>query len=137
MERDAAGLPVPPDFGIKTFFGMEIVHGQDTTIITVDLGEQHLNPYGVAHGSVPFAMMDTAMGGAAMTTVPDGHGVATIEMHTRFHRPAVSGRLTALATVLNAGRRIVHLEAKTHDEAGQLVASATSSFAVFEIPTER
>jgi hypothetical protein len=39
-------------------------------------------------------------------------------------------RLTAEATVLTVGRRVIHLEAKTHDDTGRIVASATASFAV-------
>jgi acyl-coenzyme A thioesterase PaaI-like protein len=57
---------------------------------------------------------------------------ATIEIHTRFHASASDGGLRAEAVVLSAGRRIVHLEAKTIDRVGRLIASATGSFAVVE-----
>ncbi len=94
-----------------------------------------MNPNGVSHGAVPFTLMDTAMGAAVMSVLDDGQFCATIEMHTRFLRGVSSGTLTATATVLNAGRRIVHLEARTVDDRDRLVASATSSFAVIEPPS--
>jgi len=51
-------------------------------------------------------------------------------MHTRYHRPATDGRLTADAVVVTAGKRIIQLEARTTDDQGRLIASSTSSFAV-------
>lgn len=79
-------------------------------------------------------MMDTAMGAAVMSVLGEGKLCATIEIHTRFHRPASNGTLTAKAKVLTAGRRIIHLEASTCDGEGRLVASATGSFAVIDAP---
>jgi len=89
-----------------------------------------MNPNSIAHGAVPFTLMDTAMGAAVMSVLDDGCLCATIEMHTRFHRAGRAGRLTAEATVVSPGRQIVHLEARTVDATGRLVASATASFAV-------
>ncbi|MFW2381630.1 MAG: PaaI family thioesterase [Acidimicrobiales bacterium] len=117
-------------FPLKEHLGFTIHRGEGTGATTLQLGEQHMNPNGVAHGSVAFAMMDTAMGAATMTVIDDGCTCATIEIHTRFHRAASEGSLTAEATVLSAGRRVVHLQARTLDSDGRLIASATGSFAV-------
>lgn len=89
-----------------------------------------MNPNDIAHGAVTFTMMDTAMGAAVMSVLDEGSLCATIEIQTRFHRAATTGSLRAEATVLHAGRRIVHLEAKTFDSSDRLIASATGSFAV-------
>lgn len=125
----------PVRFPLGEFLGLTIDQGLPSTgraEVTLQVGDNHLNPNGIAHGAVTFAMMDTAMGAAVMTVVPEGHLCATIEIHTRFHRPIPPGPLTAEASVLTAGRRIVQLEAHTRDGEGQLVASATASFAVFQ-----
>ena len=74
--------------------------------------------------------MDTAMGAAVMSVLPEGERCATIEIQTRFLRGATTGTLSAEATVLSAGRSVVHLEARTVDAAGNLVAAAAGSFAV-------
>jgi len=131
---DYADAPSPnspnPMFPLREFLGFEIQTGGGSGIITLDLDDRHMNPNNIAHGAVTFALMDTAMGSAVVSILEDGQTCATVEMHTRFHRPAATGTLTTTATVLTAGRRMAHVEAKTHDDQGRLVASATSSFAI-------
>ncbi len=120
----------PTSFPLKEYFGFTIARGEGSGTTSLDLDDRHMNPNGVAHGSVAFALMDTAMGAAVMSVIPEGSSCATIEIHSRFHRAAPEGSLTAEATVMTAGRRIVHLQARTVDSDGRLVASATGSFAV-------
>jgi acyl-CoA thioesterase len=125
--------PLDTEFPLKEFLGFEIERGDGRAVASLELGEHHLNPIGVAHGAIAFSLMDTAMGAAVMSVVDDDDKrCATIEMHTRFHRGARSGRLSAEASVLTAGRRVVHLEARTTDDHGRLVASSTASFAVID-----
>lgn len=121
-----------PEFGLKTALGFDLEKRDGAMVATLEIDTMHLNPHGVVHGAVPFTMMDTAMGGAVMSTVDDGQLCATIEMQTRYHRPVTTGTLTATASIITAGRRVVHLRAETIDQDGRLVASATASFAVFE-----
>lgn len=122
-----------PDFGLKTAIGFTLEEVDGTTTAVLEITAAHLNPHGTVHGAVPFTMMDTAMGGAVVNALDEGRLCATIEMQTRFHRPVVSGTLTATASIVTAGRRVVHLRAETHDQDDRLVASATASFAVFEV----
>jgi acyl-coenzyme A thioesterase PaaI-like protein len=51
----------------------------------------------------------------------------TIEMNMRFFRP-LTGRGRCTAAVLNAGRRLVHLESRLTDGQGRLVAFAAGSW---------
>jgi acyl-CoA thioesterase len=125
----------PPSFPLQEHLGFTIQREHQRAIATLELDERHMNPNAMSHGAVAFTLMDTAMGAAVMSVVEEGCRCATIEVHTRFHRAATGGRLTAEASVLQAGRRIVHLEARTVDESGRLIASATGSFAVIR-PTE-
>ena len=121
-----------PSFALQEMLGFTIEKIDGESVATLTIETVHLNPHGVVHGAIPFALMDTAMGSAVMSTVEDGRLCATIEMQTRFHRPVLVGTLRATARVTTAGRRIVHLSAETRDDEGRLVASATASFAVFE-----
>lgn len=123
-------------FPLQDHLGFVIERGDASAIACLALDERHLNPNGVSHGAIAFTLMDTAMGAAVMSVVDEGCHCATIEVHTRFHRAATGGRLRAEAKVVQAGKRIVHLEARTHDEAGRLIASATGSFAVLHPATE-
>jgi acyl-CoA thioesterase len=119
-----------PDFPLRKFLDFSMEKGAGTAVAELVLDERHMNPNGVAHGAVCFALMDTAMGGAVVSILDEGVMCATIEMQTRFHRAASSGVLRAEATVVSGGRRVVQLEARTVDGEGRLIASATGSFAV-------
>lgn len=96
----------------------------------VEVGEQHQNPHGVVHGAVVFALIDTSMGGAAVSILEEGQRPATIEVQVRFFSPVLAGRLEARTTVVRPGRRIIHLESRVTDATGKLVATGTGSFAV-------
>ncbi|MDH3754888.1 MAG: PaaI family thioesterase [Acidimicrobiia bacterium] len=123
---------IDPMFPLREYLGFSVEPGEGSAWARLELAAHHHNPNGVAHGAVPFALMDTAMGAAVMSVIDDGQLCATIEIHTRFHRPVSDGTLTAEATVLTSGRRVIHLEARTHDSEDRLVASATGSFAVID-----
>lgn len=92
------------------------------------------NPNGVVHGAVLFAMADTSMGAATMSILGEGSACASIEVHLRFLRAVTAGRLAARTEVVHAGRRVVQLESRITDAAGNLVAVASGSFAVIQAP---
>jgi len=122
-------------FPLRTHLGMDVATddtGGGIADLVVD--ERHLNPNGVVHGAVLFAMVDTAMGAAAMGVVPEGHLCASVEVHLRFLRPVTSGSLHADIAVERAGRRIIHLTGRVVDDGGSTVATATGTFAVLPPP---
>jgi len=110
--------------------GFSIEHGQGVGATELVVDERHMNPNGVVHGAVPYAMVDTAMGAATMSVLEDGLLCATIEIHVRYLRPCAGGTLRAKATVRKAGRRIVHLDATVVDADGTEVVAASGTFAV-------
>ncbi len=59
------------------------------------------------HGGAVGALADSAGGYAAMTIVPDGSDVLTLEYKINFLRPAVGSLLVAEGIVLRAGRSVV------------------------------
>ena len=94
-------------FPLRSFLDMEMTGDEPGVgVASVDLADQHLNPYGVVHGAVLFAMVDTAMGKATMSVVDDGRYCASVEVSLRFIRPVAEGRVTATATVLRRGRNL-------------------------------
>jgi len=120
------------DFPLKRFLGMELT-GDDPGVgfAHVDVGPDHLNPNGVVHGAVLFALVDTAMGKSTMSVIDEpGRYCASIEVSLRFIRPAVAGRVTATATVVKRGRNVVHLEGRIVDGDQRLIATAAGTFAI-------
>ena len=124
------------DFPLKQFLGMQLTGDEPGVgFAHVDVGPDHLNPNGVVHGAVLFALVDTAMGKSTMSVIDEpGRYCASIEVSLRFIRPAVAGRLTATATVLKRGRHVVHLDGRVVDDEQRLVATAAGTFAILGEP---
>lgn len=95
---------------------------------------EHLNPHGAVHGAVLFAIVDTAMGAATMSVLGSDQWCASIDVQLRFCKAVFEGTLLGTATVVQAGKRIVHLNAEIRDQSEDLVGLATGSFAVIPKP---
>ena len=67
-----------------------------------DLTQQH----GFLHAGVVAAALDSACGYAALSLMPEGVGVLTIEFKTNLLAPARGDELIARASVVRAGRTI-------------------------------
>ncbi len=119
------------EFALKRFLGMQIdgiATGRARALVSI--GDEHRNPNGVVHGAVIFAMVDTAMGAATMSTLPDGQFCTSVEVQLRFIRPATDGDLIADVSVVKKGKSIVHLEARVHDGDERLIATGGGTFAI-------
>ncbi len=118
-------------FPLRRFLGMDIEDVEPGhAIARLEVSEDLLNPNGVVHGGVLFTMVDTAMGKATMTLLEEGQLCASIEIQMRFLRPIRVGQLEADTTVIQRGRKIVHLESRIRDTDGALVATGAGTFAV-------
>ena len=96
--------------------------------------ERFLNPAGVVQGGFLSAMMDSAMGSSAVLSVKDRTVfVANTDMKSSFLRPVREGDvLTCSARVLKPGKVVAFLEARVHNDRGQLVATANSTYVIKE-----
>ena len=114
--------------------GMEVEEGSVT--VYLDPQEFHYNPLGTVHGGVLSTLLDTAAACSVHTTLPAGVGYTSLDLNVKFLRPVTvaSGRLTCQGAVLQRGRRTALAEARLTDAAGRLVAHATSSCLIFEVP---
>ena len=130
----AGDLPTPP---ISRMLGMgRIVAEEGSVVVELEPEEYHYNPIGSMHGGVIATLLDTATGCAVHSTLPAGYGYTSIDLTTKFLRPVTvaSGQLRCVGTVVSRGRRMALAEAKLTDAAGKLVAVATSSCLIFELP---
>ena len=69
----------------------------------VELTQQH----GAMHAGVITAIVDVACGYAALSLMPVGSEVLTVEYKVNFLAPAVGDRFTARGAVVRAGNRLV------------------------------
>lgn len=95
----------------------------------LDITPSLLNPNGVVHGAVVYALADTGMGGALVSALDAGQTCATVEIKISYLRAAMVGTLTCTARVLQKGRRIAFLEAQVFND-GRLMATASGTFVV-------
>ena len=121
-------------FPLQSFLDFDVRDGPDGAVVAfLEVDDRHLNPNGIVHVGVVFTLADTAMGRATMAVLSEGQICASIEVSVRYLRPIPGGRLVATASVLRAGRRIVHLECSiTVDGDDRPVAVLQGSFAVLE-----
>jgi uncharacterized protein (TIGR00369 family) len=99
-------------------------------------GFRHYNPIGSVHGGYAATLLDSAMGLAVQTMLPAGTGYTTLEFKISFIRGMSkdSGVVRTEGRTMNVGRRAATAEARITDSKGRLLAHATTTCLVFEIP---
>jgi uncharacterized protein (TIGR00369 family) len=96
-------------------------------VFVLDAGPQHASPLGTVHGGIICDVADAALGCAHASQLGEGETFATIELKINFLKPVWAGRLTAVGTVVKAGRTIGLTECRVTDQSGSLVAFATAT----------
>jgi uncharacterized protein (TIGR00369 family) len=99
---------------------------------------RHYNPIGSVHGGYAATLLDSAMGLAVHSMLPPGVGYTTLEFKVSFIRGMTkdTGPVRTEGRTLNVGRRAATAEARITDGKGRLLAHATTTCLVFEIPKE-
>jgi uncharacterized protein (TIGR00369 family) len=99
-------------------------------------GFRHYNPIGSVHGGYAATLLDSAMGLAVHSMLPQGSGYTTLEFKISFIRGMTkdTGMVRSEGRTLNVGRRAATAEARLTDKKGRLLAHATTTCLVFEIP---
>jgi len=100
------------------------------------LDDRHRNIQGVTHGSVPMALLDTAMGHALSGLLAADEFCTTTQFSVQFLRASRPGdRLQATGRVTRRGRRIAYLEGSCVDGSGEEVARAHGTWYVGTVRT--
>ncbi len=81
----------------------------------------HYNPIGSVHGGYAAILLDSAMGLAVQTTLPQGFGYTTLEFKISFVRGMSkdTGTIRTEEVCLNAGRRARDRRGPHHRRQGQ------------------
>ena len=127
-------LPPPP---VGDLLRMRVVEAQDGRITFSCTADASMyNPLGMVHGGAVCTLLDSVTGSALHTTLPAGVGYTSVEIRVNYLKAVTvaSGPLTAVGTVVKAGSRIAFTEGKVTDASGNLVATATSTLLIFELP---
>ena len=89
----------------------------------IELGSDHLTPWGIVHGGVYSTAVESAASLGASTAVHDRGEVAVgLSNTTHFFRSLTSGRVLVEATAIYQGRTHQLWRVDITDETGRLVA---------------
>ena len=130
--RDGELPPAP----IQGLLGMALIEAEEgRTAFALTPREDMYNPLGTVHGGITGTMLDSCMGAAVHTTLPEGGAYATLETSFNLVRSITvdTGRIVATGRVLHRGGRVATAEGDVRSERdGKLLAHGTSTCLVFE-----
>jgi uncharacterized protein (TIGR00369 family) len=132
----AGRLPAPPI--MQTIQPFDTSAEPGVVVMYSIPGFRHYNPIGSVHGGYAATLLDSAMGLAVHTMLPPGSGYTTLEFKISFIRGMTedTGPVRTEGKTLNVGRRAATAEARITDAKGRLLAHATTTCLVFEIPKD-
>jgi uncharacterized protein (TIGR00369 family) len=125
-------IQVPPNCELT--LGMTCIDKSQPgrTVWQMRADERFANPAGIIQGGFVGAMCDSAMGASSVTfAVASGRKVfsSNVEMKTSFLAAVrVGAVLRCTAEVVSGGKRIAFAEAEVTDDAGKVVARASSTY---------
>ncbi|MGU3468857.1 PaaI family thioesterase [Methylobacterium sp. C33D] len=133
----AGEIPPPPAVQLLGIAFVSVDPG--TARMCMPAAEYLFNPLGSVHGGSLATLLDSVMGCAVHSTLPVGRAYTTLEFKLNFLRAATesSGQLTAVGQVVHAGRQQAVAEGRLSDEAGRLVATASTTCLLFDLPGVR
>ena len=103
--------------GFMKTLGAEIISIEKGMVkIACELKESLTQQHGFFHAGVITSLADVACGYAALTTMPEGSDVLSVEFKTNLMRAAKSDKIIATGKVIKSGRTLVFCEAKVTDE---------------------
>ena len=95
---------------------VEVAPGQ--VVVELPFSARVAQQQGLFHGAVIGALGDTAGGYAAMSLMPSGSEVATVEYKINFVAPAKGGLLRAEGQVVTSGRSLTVVRVDIHSAEG-------------------
>jgi uncharacterized protein (TIGR00369 family) len=126
LQQMQRGEALPPPIGRLLGFALKAIE-PGRAVFELEADERHHNPMGTLHGGVYCDLADAAMGCACAAMLAEGETFTTVELKINFLRAVRRGVLTAEARVVKAGTTLSFIECDVTDQAGNLVARASST----------
>src|SRR5262245_3120361 len=116
-------IEAPSPTGHNAALGIELEEvTPDRVSLTMAIGPQHLQPYGIVHGGVWCALVETAASVGAAAWYGDRGRVVGVSNQTDFLRAVGNGTATAVATPIHRGRLQQLWLVEIADDAARLLA---------------
>lgn len=102
--------------GFMNLLGAELLSiEKGLFVIGCDFRKELTQQHGFFHAGVITSICDVACGYAALSTMPEGSDVLTVEFKTNFIRAAKTNRIKATGKVVKTGSTIVFCEGIVSD----------------------
>lgn len=99
-----------------------------TATLGINVRDELKQNHGVVHGGAIASLIDTATAFAIISLLAPGERVTTVDLTITYLRPLTQGRVTAVAKVLRAGRRLFVVSAEVFDKDKKLATTALSTY---------
>lgn len=111
------------------FLGLELgdLAAGDVSV-HLDVRSELKQNQGVVHGGAVASLIDTASAFAVLTQIETHERVTTADLTIHYLRPITSGRMSARAQMVRAGRRLLVLSVDVTNDRGLLVATAVTTY---------
>ena len=108
--------------GFMQYLGVEIISIEKGLVkISCKKSDTLTQQNGFFHAGVITSIADAACGYAALTTMPEGADVLSVEFKANLMRAAISETIIATGKVIKSGRTLVFCEAKITNESEEVV----------------
>jgi acyl-CoA thioesterase len=108
--------------------GMEVVEaGGGRSILRLEVRDEHKNLYGILHGGVLAALLDSAGTIAVGSLMGPGEMAVTVDQRINYIANVSGGTLFGEGEALHKGRFTGVAQARVKDEEGNLVAAGMST----------
>ena len=104
--------------------------GMGYSIVELDIGNEHLNPFGGLHGGVYASAIDTAAYWAVYCELNEGVGLISVDLKVDYFAPAKGGKMLIKGQRIRIGKTMCLAQATAFDQNEECLAHGISKMMV-------
>ena len=104
--------------------------GTGYSLVELDIGNEHLNPFGGLHGGVYASAIDTAAYWAVYCELDEGAGLISVDLKVDYLAPVNAGKMLIKGRRIKMGKTMCLAEATAFDQNDKWLAHGISKMMV-------
>jgi uncharacterized protein (TIGR00369 family) len=102
------------------------------SLVELDIGQEHLNPFGGLHGGVYASVIDTAAYWSVYCDLAEDVGFISLDLKVDFLAPAKTGKMIIKGRRIKIGKTLCLAEATAFDQKEKWLAHGVSKMMVLQ-----